>query len=693
MKRILILLLCLCSLGLHKPVSGQEQEQPKKLGGIGDAFGFVVDAENNHYLEGAHVQLLLPPNIQAIKGSEANTSKEGFYRFKASLGTVSTSLATERIFDLSIASILFGGAQKTERHINVSQLNVRVTKDGYKPFVGPLLIYKADLEDNRVWLFPVKLAALNQPYLSYASNRNDLGKIESITLSTNTPDSGEEVTWHVSASQVPLLPGEKIYFACEILGTLSESQVQATQEADGLAFNGKITMKTTEIGVFSRDHKNLKAGVYRLVFKFTDPPKTVYDRHNSISWEVAPQAWHLVTWRFVAVGIEADKKAQADAELAKLNTLPAEKINTITPEIAATLRRVRALLPAPVPERPNPILTAVAEFKAGNYEKAWKTFQPYATYLPTYGPIFKAAAEVQKNPGDFKARAELRSLCRILDEDETGSTSTEEQGDKLSDVKKGVKLPAMPPPKKSEDKLFAAKVLLADGEEAQALNYLQELTAVPAFRTRAQMALAEQAYNKHDTNSAASLFETAFASNDADKAPGFYPRFHYGLMLLKQGQTDKAETMFARALAHGRNTTEDYSRPSSQVLAAGQSYTVYSAPMRSGIVGYAYPEASLVQLVLSNYDALANPDADWLSTAVLGRALAELGCLDQSQVLLSKIALQHPDEQFALASYAVALKISGDETRLRPVVDQLLKLNPRNPDVIALSSPQQNAPH
>jgi tetratricopeptide (TPR) repeat protein len=670
MKRILVLFLNACVLGTCG--SAYAQEHLSKPGAIGDAYGFVVDADSQRYLTGAHIQLLMPPNVQKVSGGEADTINEGFYKIKAPLGTVSTQFAIERIFELSPIDFLFGAAKKTERHINVSQLNVKVTKEGYKPYVGPLRVNYADLGANRVWLSPVKLVAVDRSYLSYASDINDLGKIESISLSTATPSAGEEVTWHATTSRLPLAPGEKVWASSQIMGTLSESRAEAKTTGDELAFDGKIPMQSTQLGLFSTGHKKLKPGVYRLLFSFAD----------------APQMTHLATWRFVAVGCPADKKSQVDAELNSLNSQSSETLSKITPGTAATLRRVAMLLPVPETE-PNPILNAVAEFKAGDYEKAAKTFRPYASYFPSYEPIFKDAAAVQKNPADFKARAELSRLCRIYEEDAPEPAEAEDHVDRLTDVKKAVRLPAMPSASKPEDKLDAAQVLIAQGDTNQALTYLQDLVSVPAFATRAHLAIAELAYERHDIETATSHFETAYASKDADKVSQFYPFLHYALLLTKRGEAAKAEPMFAKALARGRNRSQDYSRPSSQTTFAGHSYTVYSAPLRSGTVGYAYPEGALVQLVLSNYEAMAHPDADWMTTSTLGRALAELGCSEQALPLLSAVCMQRPDEQFALESYAVALKLAGDEIHLSPVVKHLLELNSHNPTALSLTQGAQ----
>ena len=101
-------------------------------------------------------------------------------------------------------------------------------------------------------------------------------------------------------------------------------------------------------------------------------------------------------------------------------------------------------------------------------------------------------------------------------------------------------------------------------------------------------------------------------------------------------------------------------------------------------MGYAYPEGASAQLLVSNYDALTHQDADWLSTTALGRALAKLGCSVQALDILSKMAAQHPDEQFVLSSYAVALKLAGEETKMQEIVKHLLQLNPRNPEALAL---------
>lgn len=632
MKRFWAIVAYLCLICVQS--TALAQDKLKTLGGIGDAMGYVVDAQTNQYIAGAHIQLLLPADVKPIKGSEADTIPQGEYTLKASLGTVSTRIAAERFIFLSPANLITGlfngGFHKTERHINVSQLLLRVTKDGYKPFVGPVQVEQANLEKNHVWLFPIKLAPVGEMYLSYAPNTGDLGTIDEVKLSTLAPGSGETLSWSAHASLLPLQANEKPTMECELLPIRSHTSSHGKVIAEGTSFEGQ----------FQIQHR-WEPGVYKLRFSFA-----------------MPQCKHLVTYRYIAINPPANKKEQILQGIQQVNAILGLQAGK-TREVVTLVRRISTEFPASASDEI--ALKATGQIRTGDYADALKTLERVSPTLryAIPGAVCYALAEANKHPDNPEAQASAR---RMVDRAAQWKLTADTE---------------------SEMQLFDA----CSKAEIPEVTYGSRTRQRQLSKTQQQISDGENAYIRQEYQTAYSNFRAAFAAKDSEKTNGFYPRLHYGMLLLEHDDKQKAEEMFVQAMMHARRRLEDYSRSPTSISLPGGPYTLFTAPQRSGTVGYAYPEASLVQLVLGSYEAFTNPDTDWLTTTVLGRALAELGCKTQALDILSKLAAKHPDEQFVLSSYAVALKIAGDNDRSQEITKQLLLLNPRNPEGLALVKP------
>jgi tetratricopeptide (TPR) repeat protein len=142
--------------------------------------------------------------------------------------------------------------------------------------------------------------------------------------------------------------------------------------------------------------------------------------------------------------------------------------------------------------------------------------------------------------------------------------------------------------------------------------------------------------------------------------------------------------MLARALAQSREDT--YSKPSSTFMAFGGNkiYTVYTGPSTSSTVGYSYPEAAAAALILEHLAAYQAPGADWMSTAILGRALADAGLRAEGKALLLKVIAAHPQETYPILALAAVRVQGGDLKEAQAAVQRVLHLNPKNPEALLM---------
>jgi tetratricopeptide (TPR) repeat protein len=682
--RLCLLLACsICLAILPAGAIGQEKIGQTKLvgpGDVGDAVGFVVDAETGQYLKGAEVELAPPPNMRPIRGDRGKTGEGGSYAIKASLGTISHRLAADRLLVLSPLSILMGGANKTERFINVSQLNLHITCEGYKPFAGALRVTGANLLQNRVWLEPVWLAPAGQSYQSYTDPRGALGKIDAIELSKVSLTPGEKLQWRARASRLAILPGQHISMTCENILGFSMTRGNGRRTGDVYEFDGNMGMNDTDVGILHITHHPLRPGLYGL--RFAIDPET-------------PQFTPLAAIRFVAVGALPDKQAEITTALTQVNDQLAHPSSAPdAPDLIASLQHCRELLSnEPQAENRSVLALSATRFAAGDYAGAWAAYEPLVHMIKYEGlmtRIYKNAAAVQRDPGDFGARA---ALCQARESELSKTTDARlAQGSRFAalafvrpdptfmDALRVMKLPPMPTPNTPIDQLRAAEELIAEGDTSEAMGYLMPLTQDAKYGLQAQTTVAECYYRQQDTEKAIGAYEAILTVPDAKHIDSFYPFLHYGLLLLRGGQRQKAEEMLAASLQRARNARTDYSRPTGETTVPwGETYTVYYGGERGGAIGFQYPEAVQVQLVLTHFGSFDSPDRDWLSTATLGRALAELGLKEQAQALLDSVVKAHPDEQYALECSCTALRIAGDWAPLRQQVDRLLKLNPKSP--------------
>ena len=645
-------------------------DQPKltKLGGIGDACGFVVDAETGEYIDGAQVELLLPSDVEPIKGTTATTAREGFYQIKAPIGSVKTSFAVERLLDLSIMSAVFGVAKKVEKFINVTQLYLRVQREGFKPFEGPVLVFTAEGDNFTAWLCPVELAPNTVKYQSFSDLSNGLGEIESIELSNVTPAPGEKVGIKMTCKEIPKTPQETIGVVCSIGWT--RLRLKGNTEGRVTTLSGELPMLYTELGVFRDKKRNLDPGLYGL--KCNNFESLV--RHDE--WKTTPQMYHLGQVKLIAVGVDTARQSEVAAALSKLNDRSLQQSDAV---FKALYESILAVFPKN--DKPYVWDKAESDFIQGKYQDAWKPFASIEKYLDadTRLTIYKSAALIAKNSGDFKAYASLNSAIK------QGYSVNDKAGfQKSLDA-----IRPMPQATKPQDKIDAASALFVVGKDQEAVAYLESIAADKNVGPDALLALANYYQGRGDEAKAVTLYGKAFEQRQ-NKVRGFYPNYLYGRLLLKNGQRDASAKFFAQALSDARNESQDISDPQTPVSLPNEAghleqYKVFTGPLSSYAVGYAYAEASSLLLILSCFDSFDKPEDDWMSTATLGKSLVEIGLPNVALPILEKAAARFSDQQHVLAAYALALHVSGEEPNAAKVLDQLLNLNPKNPDGLRLA--------
>jgi len=619
--------LYLC-LMMGRPASAGDRPKMHKAGGVGEAHGFVLDADTQAYLSGASIALSLPPDTEPVKGSTGLSNESGYYVIKAPLGASSSHFAADRLGDLSIASILSGGGKKVEHIVDVSEMILTISKPGYKTFYGTVPVEYADADRFRVRLCPVLLMPDSKSYVSYAAPHMTLGRVENIHLPTPILSPNEVVKYTITFSHLPVRPHTQISIWC--VGSKGGSQEVK---------NGRPQTETTYSGQFRVDKNDYKTpGLYTLSWYLSD---NEFELPSSAS----------VT-QIIAVGVPAAAREKMAGLFAAAPASATPLITAVPKQDKALINQMAALLP---PDSDSSAFldlldaTPPADGSPSLYQRAaakrierLKEGSKGLTYLSTHGYDEASAIE--------STRREINQL----------------EGTSVASVA------SVSPAQKQQ-------------EFDQQVARLKASADDPKAGTPSKIALAHLYYSRGEVNQAWPLYESLFQNPEINKESNFYLFHDYAVLLFQKGRHEEALTAFSRALANGHTSAHDSSQLPTQTLVGTNFYTVYSGPERSSINGFAFPEAA-DDLLIVKYDAGQSPNTSWLSETIRARAMGEIGLVDQGLSILQRVVQSQPDEPEALFALAMAQSRTEHKAEALATVNRGLALNPNDAEALALQT-------
>ncbi len=158
----------------------------------GDVSGWVQDASTGAYLSGATVTYIAPPGVDPGKRKPDETDRDGKYTIRAPLGRNES----HNTFKIDLLVQKYQGPENIKRAIDTTIMILRVSKPGYRTFVGPVEVNGASLEPFEAFVDTVHLQPERAPTPSFAmaikesirvSSSNDqrlvpLGKLYEDTL-------------------------------------------------------------------------------------------------------------------------------------------------------------------------------------------------------------------------------------------------------------------------------------------------------------------------------------------------------------------------------------------------------------------------------------------------------------------------------------------------------------------------------
>ena len=175
----------------------------------GKVRGWVLDAETREPIAGARVQIEVGGQFADDGRTLDHTRADGRYEAKAPLGAISSRFDWTRLLSLTPLSILGGpsGFSKQTRVLDVTRLNLRVTADGYRPFLGTVRAEHLQPGKFRVVMTDVWLARAGGKLASFNPSNVRMESFESLTLDPPVAAPGDTVV----ATLVTELPVDRDY--------------------------------------------------------------------------------------------------------------------------------------------------------------------------------------------------------------------------------------------------------------------------------------------------------------------------------------------------------------------------------------------------------------------------------------------------------------------------------------------------
>lgn len=232
---IAILLSSACLLGAE-----DKSVEPTHSGKVA---GHVYDAETGAPVEGA-VVVAQQEGAFADKGETiGKTDASGSYKCEAELGRVSSNIDVGRLLNSSlIGALLTGSAKKVTKRIDISRLNLRVSRDGYHDYEGVVACRSVDPESFSVAMEPILLTRAESSEASTTAQGWGVANIVDVTVEPSIlkPKAEATVTVHIKCPPVPKSTKIGVIVNSHSLGNKELKLVPAADPAE-IVFSGKFS--------------------------------------------------------------------------------------------------------------------------------------------------------------------------------------------------------------------------------------------------------------------------------------------------------------------------------------------------------------------------------------------------------------------------------------------------------------------
>ncbi|MDO8587668.1 MAG: tetratricopeptide repeat protein [Armatimonadota bacterium] len=670
----------------------------------GKVFGRVYDAATGQPIAGATVVVQQDGQFADKGRTVAETSPIGEYKCEAELGKVSSKINFGRFLSTGLVGLFSGGAKEVSKRVDVSRLNLRVTKTGYQPFESVVVCRTVDAASFNVTMEPILLTGAKSSEVSTSADGWGVVKIEDFAIEPAILRPGEKAVIKARVRcPATIKPDKMMMNVYSVSLGFKTLKMEKNPTGDVLLFSKEITAK-----------KPKKALVETALVLLMLCPLDVAEGGSSKSC-----LYQVVTTDAEAKAAEirsaayklsqSNDNAQAVAKRKELCALPEALASdfvdlgassSVLHDYATTADALkRAVDITPEKER---------TWVVGSYAQALVENKQYDKVISEFVPVVEAIKEKDRpkkvsvylmaaigtayiETGQIdKAKAINEALTKWPTP--VGDASLSEFHKKLRFAQAEAALKSNP--QDAQALADYGRALLDHGRWEEAVDNLRASLkidpSIPAVKWDLGYALlhaqgSDTAVKENFDEALVEAEKQVGLGEGQQKSKDFFAWHKLGLLLYRKAiqqqqasNSSAAETfkrsqeMLVEALKCGR---------AGMVVNEGYySYMIgYTGPRVKAIAGFAYSEANSDFLMLESLRVLETHPTDYLAHFNIATALIDLGQIDLATLELQKTTEQKPD--FCEAKFANALiaRQTGKDADAVAMLCELTKLNPRHP--------------
>jgi tetratricopeptide (TPR) repeat protein len=701
------------SLRDDKKADDKKKDDKKKDGSVeptswGTVVGRVYEANTGRPITGAVISVQEDGSFASTGHTTAKTNAGGRYQCEAMLGRVSSNVDVGRLLSTGLLGIMGGGAENKTKRVDITRLNMRITRDGFKTFEGVVLCRKADPEEFAVTMDPVLLAETSSPEISASVSGWGNVRVKEVSIDPPILHPGDKVTVTVRVATPPVARGKETKVSCvSNLWHLRElkNESKAPSTTDEVTFIGKFDVP-----------KKAKAFVGLLTGGVMETPYDIVERTGAkialLQVVTTDAEERLAVRRAEAVKhLLEDENAEGAAILKQITAAPeanewdyqqlahtSRLLHDSATETAALKHLVDV---APEKER----MTAVASHahalvSAGEGSRVISDYAPMVDTIKVKDrqekvpvPLMVALGEAQIQAGNLQqARAISGELLKW--EHAAVNSSVAEFRTKLRIAEAQEKVKASPG--NAQACAEYGRTLMDAGRWEEAIEQLRTSIASSADSPAVHRDLVYASLHAKGaaTTSSKNLDEALAAASSAVeitegkkvvKSKDFFSWHSLAVLLYVKAQSQRAsqDGEAAATVKKCQDALKEALRCGRTAATRnGGNYNYlfgYTSPSIVAISGFAYPEANSDFVMLESLKALERNQGDYLAHFNLGTALIDLAQTELADEPVRKALELQP--AFVDAKYARSLIClqRGERDTATALLKEVVKFNPWHP--------------
>ncbi|MBI3911158.1 MAG: tetratricopeptide repeat protein [Armatimonadetes bacterium] len=673
----------------------------------GRVIGWVLDAETRRPLADAVVHVEVEGRFPTEGRAVASSDARGRYQARAPLGRISSRLDWGRVLTTHPFSLIFGPKSLTKqtRALNITQLNLEVTRPGYKPFRGPAPVWQSDAGAFSVTLHDVWLAPEASALVSFVPDNIQQESIEDLRVEPPVARPGEKVRV-VLVARLPMERGFRYRaFLTSDKPQLVESSLPLEQQksanpTDPVVFTREVRLpqkskdRVCEIGftLIRNGDTMLTQQETRALLQVvqSDAGRAAAEqvaegyrlaRQGDLddalrAYSEAQQRAPDYPLSFLLRGdlcLAMNRPAEAAASFERLVTLQPDDFEVARPRYATALLHSgrmegAALCLAEAEKKARPVPPSVYLARAriaaarNDFEEADRNLTRAALGMPippeTTAEINlrRMAAAVEKQPNDPALRL---AYARIL-----GGT------DRWAQAAEQTRCALDLDPNQPWAHVDLAEIYLHLEQDDLALPCLEYAVKAAPQNLVARQALADVYRRRRRYADALPLYREVVARQPLN----LRARHYLALLLYQAGDTDGArrELFEVLNLSRAKGELEDDGLPFGFTA-------LYFGPKRRLVQGFATPEGRADAVILEALETLATQPDYALAWLNLGTALVEAGTPDLAIPALQRASGLDRDLLEARYGLGLAYRMEGRLAEARRELEAVIAAHPLHP--------------